>query len=129
MDYKPLIQKAIQRHGWTRYRLAQELGFKAVSAIYRVENGENNLSAPKLMRLLELAGKTLAGAAVVISAALPFTSGEALAAPKQHDAGIIRTAFNTSIHYAKSILRQFQRLMERCKLHESLQPCPLPSGK
>ena len=113
MDYKPLIEKAIQRHKWTRYRLAKELGFKAVSAIYRVENGENGLSAPKLMRLLELAGKTLAGAALVISAALPFTSaGDVHAAERSHsDAAPESARHLTLLYIMRSIARRIVRAL------------------
>jgi len=101
MDYKPLIAKAIERSGYSRYKLAQQLGFKRESAIYRVEAGKAGLSADKLAKLLQLAGmltKTLAGAVILITAALPTATRDASAATET-----VRAALDRSIHYAKQI--------------------------
>jgi transcriptional regulator with XRE-family HTH domain len=56
-DYRPLIEAAVTLQRWTRYKLAQQLGYKNVSGIYRVEAGKSGLSADKLTKLLKLAGK------------------------------------------------------------------------
>ena len=71
MNYKPLIHQAIKRNGWTRYKLAQQLGYKRVSNIYDVEKGRTGLSAEKLYKLMQLAGTSLA-LLLVIGAALLF---------------------------------------------------------
>ena len=80
MDYKPLITQAIKRNGWTRYKLAQVLGYKRVSGIYEVEKGRTGLSAEKYHRLLTLAGKSLL--VLLTSTALTLPSHEVQAAAK-----------------------------------------------
>lgn len=83
MDYGTLIKDAMARNHWTsRYKVAQALGYTNKSAIYQIEQGKKGLSAGRLLKLMELAGKTvkmMAGASL-ISIALPYGNADVRAA-------------------------------------------------
>lgn len=75
MDYKPLIDAAMKRNGFkTRYQLAKALKYKNISTIYQVETGKRGLRPERLMKLLQLAGKTLAVVMIAGTALLPQKS-------------------------------------------------------
>ena len=61
----------------SRYRLAQELGYENVSAIYQIEKGKAGMRAARLMHLMQLAGKL----ALLLAMAAPavFSSSDAQA--------------------------------------------------
>lgn len=106
MEYRPLIREAAKRQKWTRYRLAQELGYKNVSGIYRVEAGKSGLSAEKLQRLLKLAGKLLV---MIAAGSMFFTSNHVEAAD--------RARLDNNTHSAKSrlmrVLHRVRALLSR----------------
>ena len=123
MDYKPLIEQAKERNQMSDYGVAKALGYKDKSVIYRIKRGTAGMSAKRLMRLMQLAGKTLAVAALT-SAALLSGSGANERENAQHDAGIIRAAFNTSIHYAKSAMHRIMDLCKAVSLVKAWATCP-----
>jgi hypothetical protein len=87
MDYSTLIEEAKKRNNWTDYRLNKALGYKSISTIYAVKKGRKGLSADRLVKLMEFAGKTLA-VALVISALLPHAEN-AQAAEKERTSGTL----------------------------------------
>lgn len=95
MDYKPLIDEAMKRNGFTsRYQLAKALNYKNISAIYQVTAGKRGLRADRLMKLLSLAGKTLAVAVIATAALLPQKSEASVSAQVYEKTGLF-------IHYTK----------------------------
>jgi len=73
MDYKPLIEEAKKRRGMTEYAIGRAIGYKSASAIYQVIKGKKGMNGEKMLKLLELAGKTLAIIGLVTSTMLANT--------------------------------------------------------
>lgn len=100
MDYKPLIDAAMKRNGFTtRYQLAKALKYKNISTIYQVETGKRGLRPERLMKLLQLAGKTLAVAVIATTALLPQKSEASVSAQVYEKTSLF-------IHYTKRDIRQ-----------------------
>lgn len=97
MDYKPLIDEAMKRNGFkTRYQLAKALKYKNISTIYQVETGKRGLRPERLMKLLQLAGKTLAVAVIATAALLPQKSEASEVLQRANSSGSFYTLYVVS---------------------------------
>ncbi len=98
MDTKRLTMQAVRAlEPQTPYKLAKVLGVKP-DTVYAWRDGKTMPNAKHLLRLIELAGKTIAGVAT-ISALLLLGFGD------QNASAANRVAFDRATHYAQLLTR------------------------
>lgn len=59
VDFRDLIEREIERRGWTKYRLGKELearGIVQMQRLYSYLRGDSNLRLPDLEKILDFLG-------------------------------------------------------------------------